>query len=217
MAIVSFRHKLIFVKTAKTAGTSIEIDLSQRVEEDAIVTPIFPAAPGHRARNWQDADGQPRFWNHMSAAEIRDRLGAAVFDEMRCICVEREPVEKCISYFHMLRNSPDHAPGYDLDWAGFVAAGDFPINLDIISEQHGTGRHLLVTDVLRYDRLDRDLPALLAAQGIADFQLTARAKSGYSAQRLIAPDEVTADQRAQIYAAFHETLALTGIDWSAAT
>ncbi len=215
MAIVSFRHNLIFVKTTKTAGTSIEIDLSQRVEEGAIVTPIFPPAPGHRARNWQDADGQARYWNHMPAAKIRDRLGADVFDGMRRICVDREPVEKCISHFHMRRNSPDHTPGYDLDWSGYVAAGDFPLHLDTIAERRDGQLHLLVTDVLRYDRLDRDLPTLLAAQGIADFRLTARAKSEYSANRLITPEEVTAEERAQIYEAFRESLALTGIDWSA--
>lgn len=215
MTIVSFRYNLVFIKTTKTAGSSIEVDLSQRVEDEAIVSPIFPRMPGHRARNCGDDPNAPAFFNHMPATLLRTRLGRPRFESMFRFCVEREPVEKCISHFHMLRNSPDHHPGHDLSWASYVEAGKFPVDLNKYSEHHEGGRRLLVNRILRYDRLARDLPALLAAQGIDGFCLTARAKSEYSARRLITPRQVTQAERARIYAAFAETLALTGIDWSA--
>jgi len=49
---VSHEHRFIFLKTHKTAGTSIEVFLERHVEPGAIVTPILPEVEGHRARNF---------------------------------------------------------------------------------------------------------------------------------------------------------------------
>ena len=46
--IVSFQHEFIFVKTRKTAGTSIEMALTPFCGPDDIVTPIDP--PDERSR-----------------------------------------------------------------------------------------------------------------------------------------------------------------------
>jgi hypothetical protein len=51
--IVSHKHRFIFVKTRKTAGTSIEVALSQIAGDDAIVTPIDPPEPRHDPRNYR--------------------------------------------------------------------------------------------------------------------------------------------------------------------
>ena len=213
MTIISFAHNLVFLKTAKTAGTSIEIDLSQRVEDDAIVTPIFPEVAGHRPRGWQGADGKARFWNHMPGLKVREEIGPDRWNGMRRFCVEREPVSKCISHFHMLRNSPDHNPGYDLTWERYCDEARFPVNLPTYTERRDGKMHLMVTDVLRYDRLAHELPALLAEQGIEDFRLTARAKSEYSRNAAVRPQDVTPAQRKRIYDAFAPVIAVTGIDW----
>ncbi|MEJ5255883.1 MAG: hypothetical protein WHS89_11075 [Acidimicrobiales bacterium] len=52
--IVSHQHRFIFMKTRKTAGTSVEVFLSSIAGDDAIVTP-FGVAEGidHAPRNWQ--------------------------------------------------------------------------------------------------------------------------------------------------------------------
>ena len=51
--IISHKHKFIFVKTVKTAGTSIEAFLSQHCGPDDVLTPIFPAIEGHQPRNYE--------------------------------------------------------------------------------------------------------------------------------------------------------------------
>lgn len=220
MALVSFDHNLIFLKTRKTAGTSIETDLSQRLEPGAIVTPIIPPMPGHEARNYQNEKGEPLYFNHMHARQVRDRLGEEKFQSMTRICVEREPVRKCISYFHMLRNSELHNPGgaYQLSWDEFVEAGEFTIDLDMYSEVKEGRRVSLVTHILRHDRLETELPALLTKLGIPGFTLQARAKSEYSRNVLVTPDQVTPSQRARINEAYRENTQFldqfAGINWS---
>ena len=40
--IISHKHKFIFVKTRKTAGTSLEIGLSEHCGAQDVITPISP-------------------------------------------------------------------------------------------------------------------------------------------------------------------------------
>jgi hypothetical protein len=49
--IVSFKHNYIFVKTRKTAGTSVEIALSAHTGEDDIITPLIAPDEIVRASN----------------------------------------------------------------------------------------------------------------------------------------------------------------------
>lgn len=215
MTIVSFRHRFIFIKTRKTAGTSIEVDLSRRIEAEAVVTPVLPAVPGHTPRNFQNRDGAPLFRNHMRASEVRAALGLEIFDGFFKFCVEREPVEKCLSHFHMLKNR-DNASGLRADersaltWDSYVRAGSFPLDATKYEDPDVPGR-LLVDRVLSYERLSEDIKALAADLGIPDFKLQSRAKSDYRRKVHMTVSEVTAEQRAVIYAAFDSTRELTGL------
>jgi hypothetical protein len=51
--IISHEHKFIFLKTRKTAGSSIEVFLAGHLGPDAIVTPIDPPSPDHEPRNYE--------------------------------------------------------------------------------------------------------------------------------------------------------------------
>ena len=216
MTIVSFRHRFIFIKTTKTAGTSIEADLSRHLEPEAIVTPIIPAIAGHDPRNFADADGQPLYYNHMPASAVRERLGKNTYEGFLTFCVEREPVEKCISHFHMQRNSSVHNPegAYTHSWTDYVEDGKFPVDVGKYTEPHSGGRRLIVDRILRYDRLSKSLSTLLEDRGLPNFRLTSQAKSEYSRNRLVSPSDVTAPERKRIYDAFRQTIELTGIDWN---
>lgn len=215
MTVISFKHRIVFIKTTKTAGTSIEADLSSFVEDEAVVTPVYPAISGHAPRNYLDHAGEQIFYNHMPGTEIRKRLGVEQFENMLSFCVEREPVEKCISHFHMLRNSPLHNKDgkYQKSWSEYVEAGGFPNDLKKYTDIRDGKRRLIADRVLRYDRLNRELPDLLAECGIAGFSLTSRAKSEYSRKRLISTAEVTPSERKRIYDAFSDVLEVIGIDW----
>ena len=107
MTIVSHAHRFIFLKTAKTAGTSIEVTLSPLCGPEDVVTPIFPLEPGHEARNF--GVGPRKFVNHMGGRQVRKFVGEETYNAYFKFCVEREPVDKCLSHFAMLKHSGDHA------------------------------------------------------------------------------------------------------------
>lgn len=215
MAIVSFQHNFIFIKTTKTAGTSIEVDLSNVAGEDAIVTPILPPVEGHRPRNFGEANGPKTFFNHMSAVQVRDQIGAERFGRMFKFCVEREPISKCISHYHMLCNSPMHQPPEGApSWEAYCALRRFPVDTSRYSERRNGRLSLLVDRILRYDRLEQELSAVMTLLGIQGFALRSRAKSEYSRQQRVRPEDVTPPQRAAIERAFAESSRLIGIDWS---
>ncbi|MBM7587690.1 hypothetical protein JOC86_004264 [Bacillus pakistanensis] len=82
--IVSHRHKFIFLKAKKTAGTSIEISLSRYCGDKDIITPISPKDELIRKsinkfpQNHQCQTHQ--YYNHMSAAEVKGLIGEQIWN-----------------------------------------------------------------------------------------------------------------------------------------
>lgn len=208
MAIISFQHNFIFIKTTKTAGTSVEVELARRIEPEAIVTPVIPPVEGHMPRNYARGWLRRDFFNHMPATMVRKFIGRERFNEMYRFCIEREPVSKCISHFHMLLNSPDHrrAETQSLTWEEYCERGEFPVDLAKYAEWTGDRWIKLVHDVLPYETIGEALRGALARNGMMPFDLNTRAKAEYSSRRFITKDEVTPAQRARIYAAFADSI-----------
>lgn len=203
--ILSERYGFVFIKTQKTAGTSIEVDLGRRVEAEAIVTPVEPAIAGHEPRNFNHATGAT-FYNHMPAAVIRSLIGAERYSRLFSFCVEREPVAKCISHFHMW-----HGLGQATTWDAYVEKGQFPNDLAKYTEPTPHGPRIIVRRILRYETLDQELPALLDTLGLPAFELSSRAKSEFSKNRLVNAADVKDEQRRVILAAFQPALRLHGL------
>jgi hypothetical protein len=125
--IVSHKYKFIFLKTRKTAGTSIEIALSKFCGNEDIVTPITPedeeirrnlGYPGPRNYvipfrrygwndwyKWSRFGTRPEFYNHMPAGQIRQWIGKKTWDSYYKFCFERNPWDKAISLYYFLQRT----------------------------------------------------------------------------------------------------------------
>jgi hypothetical protein len=120
--IISHKHKFIFIKTCKTAGTSLEIALSKYCGEDDIITPISavdekvrlslgycgpqhylkPVAEYSLADYWvRIRKGQPvsKFFNHIWAKDIRNQVPAEVWDSYFKFSIVRSPFDRAVSRF----------------------------------------------------------------------------------------------------------------------
>jgi hypothetical protein len=205
--IVSHEHRFIFLKTKKTAGTSVEVFLSQVAGTDAIVTAEEPKEPGHVPRNYRgrwncnflpamladpDAPGaflrHPRgrlglyrhYWNHMPAWLARAKLGEEIWNGYFKFCFERNPWDKVVSlYWWYMR---------DNGW--FAKQKGTPPTLDeFMDDRRGresSDWHLYAIDdeiavdaVGRYENLVDDLSSILRGLGVtAEIELP-RAKSSH--------------------------------------
>jgi hypothetical protein len=171
--IISHQHRFIFVKTLKTAGTSIEVFLSQHCGPLDIVTPIQPHVEPHRPRNHEG------YFNHISAMEIRERVGRDIWNSYFKFCVDRNPWDKTLSYYHMM----DHRQGGGLTFDHFLAGNDFPVNLPKYTEPND-GQRVIVDRVIRYEHLIEELAEVFAALRIPFAgSLGVNAKSEYRRDR----------------------------------
>jgi len=218
--LLSHKYKFIFIKTRKTAGTSIEVDLSKVMGPDDVVTRIQPPVAGHCPRNFRSPNLLRRwlkrtYHNHAPARIVREVAGRAVWDSYYTFCVEREPVAKAISMWRMIAQDAGHAryqPG--LTWDEYAERGDFPVDAQMYLDAAGG---LMVDRILKYETLDEELLEVTRHLGIEFAGLQARAKGGVAkggtakgGVHRAAQVAVTPAQRQRIYDAFAPSLRFTG-------
>jgi hypothetical protein len=229
--VISHEHRFIFVKTFKTAGTSIEVFLSPLCGDDDVVTPIDPPVDPHVPRNYLGwfnpfpevvaAGGKDvreslgtwrrrlRFYNHIPAYAARERIGRKVWDSYFTFCVERNPWEKVISHFAMMR-----ALGLVDSLDECLERGRLPLNRPLYTEPRGPG--LLVDRVLRYESLDAELGEVVDGLGLPwPGSLSVRAKGDYRSDRRPYTEVYTDEQRAIVEQVFAAEIAAQGYVYGA--
>ena len=199
--IVSHKHKFIFIKTVKTAGTSIEVELNKILGPDDIATPVAPPVKGHEPQN-HDGNVKMRLENHMTARSIRDYVGERIFNDYFVFCVEREPVEKCISYYSMLKNSPFHSKGNrNMSFKHYMSNGQFPIDVDKYVDEN---KNIMADKVIKYENLTDELREIGERLGFK-IDMKSKVKSGFRENFHVNKSHVKT-----IYKAFEESNFFTG-------
>ncbi len=118
--IVSYSRNFIFIKTKKTAGSTVEAVLAASCSKDDIVT--FPSVkyvglgtdltftapddeerPGERIRKEREKRRDGGFYSHMPADEAYPKIDPAFWSSATKLTVERHPYEKAVSqaYFRI--------------------------------------------------------------------------------------------------------------------
>ncbi len=192
--IVSHKHKFIFVKTRKTAGTSLEIGLSQYCGADDIITPItqederlrlemgFRGPQNYKAplRKFRDivdtVRGRRRrhYYNHMPASEIIRHVGRDVWDAYFTFSIEREPYGKAISRYYWSTKEPGPTIDEYLDRA--------PVHLLSNWDTYAVNDIPAVDLLIRFERLAEGLDEIRARLGLGEITMP-RAKGQYRRDR----------------------------------
>jgi hypothetical protein len=223
--IISHKYKFIFIKTQKTAGTSIEVFLSRYCGPNDVLTTIQPYVEPHEARNYiglfnplpemalrikspisstKDLVGRRRFFNHMPASLVKARIPARVWNSYYKFCVERNPWDKCVSSYYMIKERQ----AKNLTFEHYMARGRYPINYPLYTDKKG---QILVDRVVGYEHLVEELDEIFSQLGVPFHgDLGVRAKSNYRPGNSDYRGMFTEQQRLLVENAFKREIELHG-------
>lgn len=190
--IVSHSRKFIFIKTAKTAGTSLEIVLSKYCKDGDIITPLSPNEEKKRAelggvapqgyttparelsfsrqlRSLFQGRGYPKFTSHSPAWEIKKKLPREIWDSYYKFTVVRHPFDQVVSgYFWSVSVMEKEGRPKYFDWNDFDQYLRYhPEYLNYNWKFYTENDRPLVDFVVKYENMREDLRLLSKRLGLS--------------------------------------------------
>jgi hypothetical protein len=185
--IVSHKHKFIFLKTKKTAGTAIEAALSDLCGPDDVITPYREESEQDRrglpSQNyridhplkpkrslWRRVMRRPEryyhptvgYYEHMPAGLVRAYVGEKVWRSYYKFAFDRNPWDRQVSWYLYKTKSKRSRPSFERFMSSRRRA--YVDNHEIYMLEGS-----LAVDFLgRYETLEEDLNKALQAAGVVD-------------------------------------------------
>ncbi|MCS1352665.1 sulfotransferase family protein [Mechercharimyces sp. CAU 1602] len=209
--ILSHRHKFIFLKTRKTAGTSIEISLSRFCGPKDILTPISLAdekirfSVGKQAQNYSLKGIE--LYNHIPASEVKVLVGNKVWNSYYKFCFDRNPWDKVVSSYYYLNEDPT-VPFSFSSFEQFFSEGwykrQFNYPLYTIDDT------IAVDYIGRFENLNEDLQKICKNIGVPFDNWLPRAKGNFRPQTRHYRSLYTPQQRALVSHYYKKEIELHG-------
>ena len=183
--IISHKYKFIFIKTNKTAGTSIEIALSKFCVDGDVITKLhrtdellrkslgYPSAQNYRTpfynyslHDWKrmilkilknEKRKTKRYYAHTSASEIRRSVGEEIWNNYFKFCFERNPWDRAISYYYFIAGRRQERGKKTVPLPVFIRTG----GLESLKKK-GIGNYMIddeiaVNRICLYENLEAEL------------------------------------------------------------
>ncbi len=208
--IISHSHRFIFIKTRKTAGTSIELALSPHLSVGDLASPLGNLLPRHRLFSkpfvsllrQKDKTIRPR--NDHLPYSVIEKCFREETQGYFAFCVERNPWDKAVSAFYYLASKQGKvfAKTDTESFAEFTASRRLETFSDYAMYMHGDRQQ--VDRILRYERLSADF-----AQVMADLSLSHVTMDGITANAQQRPK--TSHRLEQFYGANFDNAAAKNV------
>lgn len=193
--LISHRYDFIYLRTIKTASTSIELRLQPACLPDGHAhpgedcDPVMTDAGIIGARRILKEARQHDWWNHMPASQIKAQLDPEIWQGYTKFTSIRNPFAKLVSLFWFKLKQPRHA-----ERRARISAGSFETareeflawlgrhrDIPHDGEIYLIDRKLIADRVIRYEHMDEDLSELISDLGLPTNLIgatTPAAKSG---------------------------------------
>lgn len=170
--IVSHRHRFIFLRTEKTASTSLTTALAPLLEEGDFRPGPRPAwakfSPIHHGALRRQVPDLFGLHVHATARQARRVLGREVFDGYFKFAVERNPWDRQLSlYTHREWKKGRGPENFDRDMRSPWYRATEYCRLDNWSI-YAIGDRVVADRVLRYETLSQELPGLMRELGVTE-------------------------------------------------
>ena len=181
--IVSHRNKFVFIKTRKTASTSVEVFLHKNLTENDIWTPLsnpkvlgnnyysawpfdFSAAKSKFIRR-KLGERNPLYFryfhDHASLKDLYKGYGEKKFSTYFKFCFDRNPWDYAVSLYHHKTKKKNLKCGFD----EFVHTFPIPVNW----EKYTIEDKIVVDAVFRYEDLEPSISSLVKKLNLIEWAL----------------------------------------------
>ncbi|MGF1522355.1 MAG: sulfotransferase family 2 domain-containing protein [Leptolyngbyaceae cyanobacterium] len=230
--IINHRYKFIFLKTIKTAGTSLEIALSKFCGPEDVITRIneadeairrqlgfrgpqnytFQGVYGEESDNSLAAENNPgktkEFYNHAPAQFIRANISDRLWHNYFTFCFERNPFDKAISLYYFRKTQHPELPADISEHLQTTA-------VDLLSNwrRYTIDDQVAVDFVGRYERLSEDLETVRQQLRLPHPLSLPRAKSNFRQDKRHYSQVLPADSRDWIATTCAKEMNYFGYSW----
>lgn len=160
--LISHRYKFIFLRTEKTAGSSLSEALSKALGNDVIAADMSrpawakysPIHHGALKRNFPKTFG---LHAHATAKQARSVFGAETFESYFKFAVERNPWDRQVSlYMHREWKKGKAGDQFDRDIRSFLYRNTEYVRLNNWSN-YAIGKNVVVDKIIKYENLNEEL------------------------------------------------------------
>ncbi|MFA6032337.1 MAG: sulfotransferase family 2 domain-containing protein [Myxococcota bacterium] len=194
--IICHKHKFIFLKTSKTAGTSTEIALSKFCGPDDVITTTDEpdekirrslGYPGPQNYLWPVSEWRMRdyirlvrrrprrekYKHHDTAAYVKNLVGNDIWESYYKFCTVRNPYERFVSYYYNMHPEPPRPTMHEFLNRGIKELNENGLDVYTIDGE------VAVDKLCLYENLAEDMEAVRLRIGLADRIELPNAKSNF--------------------------------------
>jgi len=228
--IISHKHKFIFIKTIKTAGSSLDIALSKFCGSEDIITKLdregekmrrdqgylgaqnfYIPKSRYSLRDWRKflmKGKRPKYLNHSSAKHIRKYIGKKIWNSYYKFCVVRNPWDCFISYYYW-RNKIEPRPSI----SEFLES-DIPSRLQKLGiDLYTINGRVVVDQICFFENLTDDVEKGRLRCGLPEKLILPRAKGSVRKDRRSYREILNEEQAEKIRKLYSREIDLFGFEY----